>query len=97
MASPAAPIRRLSGLQKDVLALYRSLLRSVYKKYQDQQDIKTAMVKVVSKEFRSEAKAVDKHDFRLIEHKIRHGYKQKKILEMPGFSYANVVVKNTHS
>ena len=35
-------------------------------------------------EFRTQAKINNKNDFRTIEYKIRHGYKQIKILKMPG-------------
>ncbi len=40
----------------------------------------------VRSEFREEANSVDRNDFRSIEHMLRHGYKKKKILEMPGFT-----------
>ena len=35
-------------------------------------------------EFRKQARLVKRNDFRTIEHKIRHGYKQVKLLQMPG-------------
>lgn len=44
----------------------------------------------VKKRFREDAESVHKHDWHTIEHMIRQGYKQKKIIEMPGFSSANI-------
>lgn len=35
-------------------------------------------------EFRKQAGLVKRNDFKTIEHKIRHGYKQVKLLQMPG-------------
>ena len=35
-------------------------------------------------EFRRQASQVNRKDFRAIEYKIRHGYKQIKLLKMPG-------------
>jgi len=35
-------------------------------------------------EFRRQASLVGRKDFRAIEYKIRHGYKQIKMLQMPG-------------
>jgi hypothetical protein len=46
---------------------------------------------LVKHEFRTEAASVRKLDFNLIEHKLRHGYKQKKLIEMPGFDAANII------
>ncbi len=103
MAGP----RRISGLQKDVFALYRALLRSARKK--ETAEVRNRLYNVgkfqswmllshnvniiiglalfiVRSEFREEAKKVDRNDFRTIEHMLRYGYKQKKILEMPGFT-----------
>lgn len=74
----------LSGLQGDVLALYRSLLRSAGKKESSKR-----LVPFVSKEFRMHALGVPKADFKTIEYKLRYGYKQKKLIEMPGFVFAH--------
>ena len=81
----------LSGLQREVLALYRTILRAAYQKerstkngfvhaLQDQQS-NTAHA---AEEFRRQAGQVRRNDFRTIEYKIRHGYKQVKLLQMPG-------------
>jgi hypothetical protein len=34
---------------------------------------------------------VEKNEWLKIEHMIRHGYKQKKLIDMPGFTAANLV------
>ena len=81
-------------VQKEVLALYRTLLREASKK-----DLKTTLPETpfssllvasssstahVREEFRNQASKVSRKDFRAIEYKIRHGYKQIKLLQMPG-------------
>jgi hypothetical protein len=38
----------------------------------------------VRSEFRRQCEKVDRKDFDRIEHQIRHGYKQVKMLQMPG-------------
>ena len=45
-------------------------------------------VRFVSLEFRSQAKLVEKKDFKGIEHALRHGHKQLKLINMPGFDTA---------
>lgn len=35
-------------------------------------------------EFRKQVQSVKRSDFRTIEHKLRHGFKQVKLLQMPG-------------
>lgn len=49
----------------------------------------------VKYEFREKASSINKTDFKAIEHLLRYGYKQKKLLEMPGFKTANVTMKKT--
>jgi hypothetical protein len=102
-----------SGIQKEVLALYRTLLREASKKdriaaatppgltttatgpsttteietsfysllFAESDSSSTAHVRY---EFRRQASLVSRKDFRAIEYKIRHGYKQIKLLQMPG-------------
>lgn len=91
-----APAARLSGLQKDVLALYRSILRETIRK-----DRKPAVDNYIPlnqllssnsnsstsfarDKFRKEASLVKRSDFKTIEYKIRKGQKQLKLLQMPG-------------
>jgi succinate dehydrogenase assembly factor 1 len=95
MAPPAA---RLSGLQKDVLALYRSILRETIRKDRkkpDNPNYNLSFVQLLSSEssssfarnkFRIEAGLVKRSDFKTIEYKIRKGQKQLKLLKMPGVS-----------
>jgi hypothetical protein len=87
--------KKLSGLQKEVLGLYRSLLREAAKK-----DHAAASTTVVSfchllntennsvsyarTEFRRQAQQVKRTDFKTIEYKMRKGQKQIKLLQMPG-------------
>jgi hypothetical protein len=40
---------------------------------------------LVLKEFRIKASTVTKTDFKTIEHLLRFGYKQVKLIQMPGF------------
>lgn len=80
------PIRH-SGLQKDVLKLYRDLHRAARKK--DPFNVNN-FTSVVMQEFRVKAASVTKTDFKTIEHLLRYGYKQKKLIEMPGFRTGGV-------
>jgi hypothetical protein len=73
---------RTSGIQQEIFKLYRLLLRTAYGK----KDPKLyGFVKV---EFRRQASKLSKFDFDAIEHGVRHGYKQVKLMKMPGFSTA---------
>lgn len=71
---------RASGLQLDVLHLYRELLRAARQKGGPN------TMRFVREEFRSKAQSVSKTDFKGIEHWLRYGVKQKKLFQMPGFS-----------
>ena len=101
-----------SGIQKEVLALYRTLLREASKKDRmpaatpgltrttaetsSSSEVETPFFSLlfdesakystshVRYEFRRQASQVNRKDFRAIEYKIRHGYKQIKLLKMPG-------------
>ncbi len=75
----------LSGLQKDVLHLYRALLRTAKLK-----DPSGKLYCFVSLRFREKSNSVSRFDFKLIEHQLRWGYKQKKLMESPGFSAASI-------
>ena len=99
----------LSGLQRDVLKLYRTLLRTAKNKagvtHSPLEKLGkltvfvgtshaphklTRMLLTVQRKFREEAHSVHRHDWQIIEHMIRQGYKQKKVMEMPGFSAASI-------
>lgn len=88
---------KVSGLQKEVLSLYRRTLREAMKKDRNAVNpIKTqsSLVKLLSakettvayakEEFRRQAKSVLRSNFKTVEHKIRQGEKQIRLLRMPG-------------
>ena len=90
--------KHLSGLQKEVLALYRVVIREALKKdilqlsgdspslprlYEFWKDPSTSS-SFAKEEFRKQVSTVKRSDFRTIEYKLRHGYKQVKLLKMPG-------------
>jgi hypothetical protein len=71
-----------SGLQTDVLKLYRMLLRTAKAKDPTSPH---CFVTFVRQEFRKSAATVKRTEIKRIEHLIRQGMKQKKLIEMPGF------------
>ena len=87
--------RPLSGLQKEVLSLYRRLLRVSFQKdsttatFNDSsfigvlKDSSTSSYAMREK-FRTQASAVSKRDHARIEHHIRQGEKYIKMLQMGG-------------
>jgi succinate dehydrogenase assembly factor 1 len=72
---------KLSGLQKDVLKLYRELLRTARKK-----DPTFLLAATVSIEFRKRSSTVTRKEVNRIEHMIRAGHKQHKLMQMQGFT-----------
>jgi hypothetical protein len=104
--------RKLSGLQKEVLGLYRSLLREAFKK--DQASTAAASnttipsfshllaaennsVSYARTEFRRQAQQVKRSDFKTIEYKMRKGQKQIKLLQMPGVKVVGGTTTTTSS
>ena len=79
---------KLSGLQLDVLKLYRNLMRVSLKKDKANQ---SSVASVVREQFRSKASGISKSDFNGIEYNMRQGYKQLKLISMPGFTGAATV------
>jgi len=93
-------VRKLSGLQKDVLSLYRTVLREAVKKDREAVEEGAARLPMTAllnpdtsggtttsyarEEFRRQAGAVKRSDFKGIEYRIRKGQKQVKLLKMPG-------------
>ncbi|KAG6540908.1 hypothetical protein Mapa_017702 [Marchantia paleacea] len=74
---------RLSGIQKQVLSLHRSLLRAARAKAPETREHIEQFVKV---EFRKNA-AIDKKNYQQIEYLIRRGQKQLEMLRTSdGFS-----------
>ena len=70
-----------SGLQKQVLSLYRRCLRAALAK---PPEVREEAVTFVRNEFRTAAKEVKRHQFRTIEFMLRSGEKQLKALSRPG-------------
>ena len=68
------PPRRRSGVQKEILQLYKRLLTAARKK--DEQTLQKVQTK-----FRQDAKSVKRFQFQRIEHMIRQGNKYVKLLE----------------
>jgi len=71
---------RLSGLQKDVLSLYRNCLRAARKKPADTRPNFEAFAR---NEFEKNTK-MDKKDFGTIEFMLRKGNRQLEIYAVPG-------------
>ncbi len=76
-----------SGLQTDVLVLYRNLLRTARKK----RDPSGELYQIVREKFRERATSINKYEFQVIEHELRYGYKMSKLIAMPGFSTASMI------
>ncbi|KAL6963927.1 hypothetical protein U1Q18_034934 [Sarracenia purpurea var. burkii] len=81
---------KLSGMQKQVLGLYRGFLRAARtKSAADRRQIES----IVSAEFHRNAKLVDRKSFLYIEYLLRRGKKQLEQLKSPdtvGLSYQNL-------
>ncbi|KAL5776198.1 hypothetical protein ACOSP7_009124 [Xanthoceras sorbifolium] len=86
---------RLSGIQKQVLSLYREFLRAARSKSgKDRRQIES----IVSAEFRRNSKEVDRKNFIYIEYLLRRGKKQVEQLKSPdfvGLSSLNVSLSQT--
>lgn len=76
---------RTSGIQQEIFKLYRAMLRVAYNK----KDPK--LYSFVKVEFRRQAMKVGKFEFDTIEHGVRYGKKQLKLMKMPGFTSAGHV------
>lgn len=77
----AARPARLSGMQKQVLSLYRGFLRAARSKAAEDRE---RIYLVVSTEFRNNARNVDKKNFVYIEYLLRRGKRQLEQLKDPG-------------
>ncbi|CAA0837686.1 LYR family of Fe/S cluster biogenesis protein [Striga hermonthica] len=71
---------RLSGMQKQVLALYRGFLRAARAKSPEE---RTKIESIVSAEFRHNSTQVDRKNFLYIEYLVRRGKKQLDQLKSP--------------
>lgn len=88
---------RLSGMQKQVLSLYRGFLRAARSKSpEDRHQIEL----IVSSEFRKNSKEVDRKNFIYIEYLLRRGKKQLEQLKSPDtvrLSSLNVSLPQTNN
>ncbi|XP_073002942.1 succinate dehydrogenase assembly factor 1, mitochondrial [Typha latifolia] len=75
------PRSRLSGMQRQVLGLYRGFLRAARQKAPEE---RRRVESVVSTEFRQNAKNVDRKNFLYIEYLLRRGQRQLEQLKNPG-------------
>ncbi|XP_073140860.1 uncharacterized protein [Henckelia pumila] len=88
---------RLSGMQKQVLALYRGFLRSARTK---SPEVRSKIESIVSAEFRYNSSQIDRKNFLYIEYLLRRGKKQLDQLNSPdtvGLSSLNVEVPQSKS
>ena len=86
--------KKYSGLQLQVLSLYRNLLRTSLEKERETNGIAPSFVTLrhdcnsstyhASTQFRKEALSISKRDIDLIEYGIRRGEKYVKLLKMGG-------------
>ncbi|KAL8060012.1 hypothetical protein ABFX02_03G125200 [Erythranthe guttata] len=93
MAASSKP--RLSGMQKQVLALYREFLRAARSKAPEE---RTRIESLVSSEFHRNSSQVDRKNFLYIEYLLRRGKKQLDQLKSPdtvGLSSLNIEVSQT--
>ncbi|RYR27653.1 hypothetical protein Ahy_B01g051673 [Arachis hypogaea] len=74
-------VQRLSGMQKQVLSLYRGFLR-VARSKSDKERHK--IESIISEEFRRNSTEVDRKNFQYIEYLLRRGKKQLDQLRSPG-------------
>ncbi|XP_078171784.1 uncharacterized protein LOC144565870 [Carex rostrata] len=77
----AAHPAKLSGMQKQVLSLYRGFLRAARSKATEDRE---RIHSVVSAEFRNNARNVDRRNFIYIEYLLRRGKRQLEQLKDPG-------------
>ncbi|KUL87135.1 hypothetical protein ZTR_05540 [Talaromyces verruculosus] len=82
-------MRRLSGLQREVLSLYRKCLREVRKK---PEDARANFRAFAQSEFRKQLD-VNKKDFSTIEHLLRKGHKQLETYSSPGIRNINCLLE----
>jgi succinate dehydrogenase assembly factor 1 len=75
-----APRPKLSGIQRQALALYRGFLRTARLKSPEERQM---IESVVSAEFRENATSVDRRNFVYIEYLIRRGKRQLDQLKNP--------------
>ncbi|KAJ9174047.1 hypothetical protein P3X46_017119 [Hevea brasiliensis] len=84
---------KLSGMQKQVLSLYRGFLRAArLKSPEDRRQIES----IVSAEFRRNSQQVDRKNFLYIEYLLRRGKKQLDQLKSPDTVGMSSLYLNLH-
>ncbi|XP_061351095.1 succinate dehydrogenase assembly factor 1, mitochondrial-like [Gastrolobium bilobum] len=73
--------QRLSGMQKQVLSLYRGFMRATRSKSDEE---RRNIESIASQEFRRNSVEVDRKNFLYIEYLLRRGNKQLDQLRNPG-------------
>nr|CCA23842.1 conserved hypothetical protein [Albugo laibachii Nc14] len=73
--------RPRSGLQKQVLKLYKSLLSAAKQKDQGGEDRRGSTYSYVRERFRENAESVDRSDFAKIEYLLRKGERDLKMVD----------------
>ncbi|XP_072970101.1 uncharacterized protein [Typha angustifolia] len=89
-----APRSRLSGMQRQVLGLYRGFLRAARQKAPEEC---RRVESVVSIEFRQNAKNVDRKNFLYIEYLLRRGQRQLEQLKNPDTTGLSTLNTNSRS
>lgn len=87
--------KKLSGMQKQVLALYRGFLRAARSKSPED---RTQIESFVSSEFRRNSQLIERKNFLYIEYLLRRGKKQLEQLKSPdmvGLSSLNTELSQT--
>lgn len=95
MGNPGGP--KLSGMQKQVLGLYRGFLRAARSKSMEE---RRQIESIVSSEFRRNSKQIDRKNFQYIEYLLRLGKKQLDQLKNPdtiGMSTLNIPSPHTRT
>ena len=73
---------KYSGLQKEVLSVYRQIIREALKK---EPSVSAGIIDLARRNFKEKATSIRKTDYQTIEHSIRDARKKIKIIQMPGF------------
>ena len=76
---------RRSGLQREILALYREFLRVAKAVGGDSAGVQ-GLQNRIRQEFRREAQALSPKEHERIEYRVRTARKKLKVLKSPGFS-----------
>eukprot|EP01087_Luapelamoeba_hula_P024251 TRINITY_DN9165_c0_g1_i1.p1 TRINITY_DN9165_c0_g1~~TRINITY_DN9165_c0_g1_i1.p1 ORF type:complete len:121 (-),score=27.12 TRINITY_DN9165_c0_g1_i1:59-382(-) len=93
----ATVIRRLSGLQRQVLALYRDLWRTAMRRPHESVATRDALLAHIRSSFKQGATTLRRADVDAIEARIRHGRKRLELLQRPGTDTVSFLQLNSNS